>query len=115
MARRLLKSKIHRATVTDANVAYEGSVTLDSALMEAADIAPWEQVTIWDITNGERIETYAIPGQAGSGVVCINGAAALKIRKGDTVIIATFADYSEDHVWEHQPKRVLVDPENRIA
>ena len=114
MTRKLLKSKIHRATVTDANVAYEGSVTLDVALMEAADIAPWEQVSIWDVTNGERIETYAIPGKAGSGVVCINGAAALKVCKGDTVIIATFSDYAEDQVWEHQPKRVLVDAGNKF-
>lgn len=114
MTRRLLKSKIHRATVTDANIQYEGSVTVDSALMEAADIAPWEEVAIWDVTNGERISTYAIPGKAESGVVCINGAAAHKVRKGDVVIIATYADYPEELVGSHDPKRILVDPQNKI-
>ena len=109
MERRLLKSKIHRARVTDANLEYEGSVTLDSALMELANIAPWEVVAIWDVTNGERIETYVVPGKAGTGVVCINGAAAHKIHKGDIVILASFANYTEERAWDHNPKRIFVD------
>ncbi len=114
MKRILLKSKIHRATVTDANLEYEGSVTLDESLMQAADILPWEQVHIWDVTNGSRITTYAIPGKAESGVVCINGAGAHQIQKGDVVIIATFCEYEEDEAKQKEPKRVLVNAQNRI-
>src|SRR5947209_15119169 len=88
----MLKSKIHRATVTHADVDYEGSVTLDPRLLEAADILPYEKVHVWNVTRGTRLETYAIPGEAGSGVVCINGAAAHLARPGDLVIIATFVD-----------------------
>ncbi|OGQ46987.1 MAG: aspartate 1-decarboxylase [Deltaproteobacteria bacterium RIFCSPLOWO2_02_FULL_46_8] len=114
MQRRLLKSKIHRACVTDANLAYEGSVTLDSKLMEAADILPWEMVHIWDVTSGSRIITYAIPGKENSGVVCINGAAAHHVKVGDTVIIATFGEYEENVCRTHNPKRILVDEKNKI-
>ncbi|MDO8527968.1 MAG: aspartate 1-decarboxylase [Deltaproteobacteria bacterium] len=115
MKRILLKSKIHRARVTDANLEYEGSVTLDESLMKAADIVPWEQVHIWDVTNGSRIVTYAIPGKAESGVVCINGAGAHKVRTGDIVIIATFSDYEDNQAVPHEPKRILVDAGNVIV
>lgn len=114
MKRTLFKSKIHRATVTDANLEYEGSVTLDENLMKAADIIPWEQVHIWDVTNGNRLVTYAIPGKADSGVVCINGAGAHQIKIGDQVIIATFSEYEESETKTHEPKRILVDGQNRI-
>src|SRR5512147_875800 len=96
MRRSLFKSKIHRATVTDANLAYEGSVTIDSTLMRAADILPFERVHIWDVTNGSRLETYALEGEPGSGVVCVNGAAAHQVGPGDVVIIATFAEAEDD-------------------
>jgi aspartate 1-decarboxylase len=110
----LLKSKIHRATVTDANVEYEGSISIDAALMAAADILPWERVDVWDCTNGARLQTYAIPAEAGSGVVCINGAAAHLVKPHDVVIVATFAelDDAEAHGWE--AKRVFVDRHNRL-
>src|SRR5881398_142194 len=88
--RSMLKSKIHRATVTDANVDYKGSVTIDSRLLEAADILPFEEVHVWNVTSGTRLRTYAMAGEAGSGVVCINGAAAHLAKPGDIVIIATF-------------------------
>lgn len=114
MRRHLLKSKIHRAKVTDANVAYEGSVTIDSSLMKAANILPWEKVHIWDLTNGNRLETYAIPGKEGSGVVCINGAAAHHVKVGDLVIIATYAEYEEKDCYNFEPKRILVDEKNHF-
>ena len=114
MKRTLFKSKIHRATVTHANLEYEGSVTLDETLMKAADILPWEQVHIWDVTNGSRITTYAIPAKEGSGVVCINGAGAHQIKVGDTIIVATFADYEETLCLTHEPKKILVDSKNNI-
>ena len=112
MRRQMLKSKIHRARVTDANVAYEGSVTIDASLMQAADILPWEKVQIWDVTNGARLETYAIPGKEGSGVVCINGAAAHHVRIGDIVIIATYAEFENQDCLNLDPKRILVDANN---
>ena len=115
MKRTLFKSKIHRATVTDANLAYEGSITLDEDLMKAADILPWEQVHVWDVTSGNRLVTYAIPGKSGSGVVCINGAGAHLIQKGNIVIVATFAEYDEKSCQEHEPKRILVDKTNQIT
>ena len=113
MFRIMMKSKIHRATVTEANVDYVGSVTLDSDLMKAADILPHEKVQIADITNGARLETYAIEGPRGSGVVCMNGAAARLVTKGDRVIIMSFADYNEDEVTRHRPRVVFVDDDNR--
>ena len=115
MRRTLLKSKIHRATVTDANLDYEGSVTIDRALMEAADIVEHEQVQIYDVTNGARLTTYAIPGRAGSGVVCINGAAAHLVKAGDLVILATYAAFEEAEVRRHRARVVFVDAENAIA
>ncbi|MGC1275402.1 MAG: aspartate 1-decarboxylase [Planctomycetaceae bacterium] len=115
MRRTLLKSKIHRATVTEANLDYEGSVTIDRALMDAADIVEHEQVDIYDVTNGSRLTTYAIPGPSGSGVVCINGAAAHLVQAGDLVILATYAEYDEAELPRHRPRLVFVDAENAIA
>jgi aspartate 1-decarboxylase len=112
--RRMLKSKIHRAWVTDANVNYEGSLTLDSALLEAADILPFEQVHVWNVTRGSRLTTYAIAGEPGSGIVCVNGAAAHLARPGDIIIVATFADIEEAAARMHRPRVIFVDDGNRI-
>ena len=111
----MLKGKIHRATVTDANLQYNGSVTIDSDLLQASGILPHEAVDILDVTNGARITTYTLAGPPGSGVVCINGAAAHKASAGDVVIIACFglADAAEARGW--QPSLVYVDAANRIA
>ena len=114
MRRTLFKSKIHRATVTHADLDYEGSITLDADLMRAADILPYEKVAIWNVTRGSRFETYALEGPAGSGVVCINGAAAHHNSPGDLVIVATFAEMEEAEARAHQPVVVLVDGQNRI-
>jgi aspartate 1-decarboxylase len=116
MKRTMFKSKIHRATVTHANLAYEGSVTIDEVLMRAADILPYEKVAVWNATNGSRMETYAIPGKADSGVICLNGAAARHAQPGDIVILATFAegvDEAEAKAWK--PRVVRVDGGNRIV
>ena len=119
MRRRMMKSKIHRATVTDANLNYVGSITLDRRLMEAADILEWEQVTVLDIDNGARFETYAIPGEAGD--VCLNGAAARLVHPGDKVIVITYADYDESELagasregGGFTPRIVHVDGDNRM-
>ncbi|WP_417389329.1 aspartate 1-decarboxylase [Gimesia sp.] len=112
MKRVLLKSKIHRATVTEANLAYNGSVTIDRELMDAADIVEYEQVQIYNITSGTRLTTYAIIGEPGSGVICINGAAAHLVKPQDLVIIASYAEYKEKEARRHQPKVVLVDSQN---
>jgi aspartate 1-decarboxylase len=114
MRRSMFKSKIHRATVTQADVDYEGSVTIDASLMEAADIWAHEHVHIWNVTRGTRLETYALPGQPGSGVICINGAAAHLMHPGDLVIIATFAQMDDTEARAHRPKVVLVDEKNRV-
>lgn len=114
MKRTLLKSKIHRATVTDANLHYQGSVTVDPLLMEAADLVPFERVEIYNCTNGERFATYAIPGMPGRGEIVINGAAAHKATTGDVVILATYADYEDADCRSHQPSLVFVDGRNRI-
>lgn len=114
MLRQILKSKIHRARVTDACVDYEGSVTIDEELMKAASIAPWEKVLIANLNNGSRIESYAIPGEAGSGVICMNGGAARHAQKGDLVIIMTFAVLNEEEIEAHPPKVIYVDQQNRI-
>jgi aspartate 1-decarboxylase len=114
MQRTLLKSKIHRATVTDANLHYQGSVTVDPLLMKAADLLEWERVEIYNVTNGERFATYAIPGRPGAGEIVINGAAAHKAGAGDVVILATFASYDEAVVRSHRPSLVFVDEQNRI-
>src|SRR5690606_32382017 len=110
----LLKSKLHRATVTQAELHYMGSVTIDQDLLEAADILPFEQVQIYDITNGSRLTTYAISGPRGSGVVCINGAAAHLVRPGDLVIIASYAQYDEADLRHHRARVVMLDESNRI-
>ncbi len=114
MNRTLLKSKIHRATVTEADLEYEGSLTLDRNLMDAADLLPHEQVHIFNITNGYRFSTYVIEGKRESNVVCVNGAAAHLAREGDCLIIANFASYNEDEAKTHVPKLVYVDENNEI-
>ena len=113
MRRRMMKSKIHRATVTDANLNYIGSITLGRELMAAADILEWEQVTVLDIDNGARFETYAIPGEAAD--VCLNGAAARLVHPGDKVIVLTYADYEDAELQAgFDPLVVHVDGANRI-
>lgn len=111
--RTMLRGKIHRATVTGADLHYEGSVTIDEDLLEQSDIWPYERVDIWNVTNGERFSTYAITGQRGSGVVCINGAAAHKVSKGDLVIIAAFATLTDAEARDWKPRCVFVDERNR--
>ena len=111
----MMKSKIHRATVTQADLDYVGSVTLDAALMEAADLLEGEQVAIVDITNGARIETYVIPGERGSGVIGINGAAAHLVHPGDLVIIMSYAVLDDAEARALQPRVVHVDAHNRIV
>jgi aspartate 1-decarboxylase len=115
MQRKMLRGKIHRATITEANLHYQGSVTIDADLMEAADLIEYEQVEIWNITNGNRFSTYTILGERGSGTICINGAAAHKATTGDMVIIASFGWMSEDEARRHKPRVVLVDEANRIV
>jgi aspartate 1-decarboxylase len=110
MRRRMLKSKIHRATVTAADLHYIGSVSIDPALLAAADILEHEQVTVLDIDNGARFETYAIVG--GPGEICLNGAAARLVQIGDTVIILTYADFEDDELAGHVPRVVHVDQKN---
>ncbi len=114
MDRKMLKSKIHRATVTGADLHYEGSITIDLDLMEAADIIPYEAVCIWDVDNGNRFETYAIEGERGSGVICINGAAARMVAPKDLVIIASFVNMENEQALKHEPKLVFVDEKNRM-
>ena len=115
MMRIMMKSKIHRATVTQADLDYVGSVTLDGALMEAADLLEGEQVAIVDITNGARIETYVIPGERGSGVIGINGAAAHLVHPGDLVIIMSYAVLSDVEARAIEPRVVHVDERNHIV
>ncbi|MEK5109514.1 aspartate 1-decarboxylase [Cytobacillus sp. FSL K6-0129] len=114
MYREMLKSKIHRATVTDANLNYVGSVTIDKELMEHADILPNEKVHIVNINNGARFETYVIEGERGSGMVCLNGAAARLVQPGDLVIIISYSFFKEDEIFNLQSKAVLVDEENKL-
>lgn len=115
MMRTMFKSKIHRATVTEANLNYVGSITIDAELLKAADILEYEQVAVVNINNGARFETYAIAGPAGSGTVCLNGAAARLAQPGDLVIIITYAQMSEEELKRHRPTVVLVDQQNRIV
>jgi len=114
MIRSMMKSKIHRAHITESNLEYEGSITIDEGLLEKADIQEYEQVQIYNVTNGERFTTYAIRGGRDSGVMCVNGAAAHKAKKGDIVIIVTYGQYSETELASFQPKRVYVDDKNKI-
>lgn len=111
----MFKSKIHRATVTHADLEYEGSVTVDSVLLKAAGIRPYEQVHIWNVTQGTRLTTYALQGEPGSGLICVNGAAAHHNRPGDLVILATFADMTPEEADRHEPTVVMVDANNRIV
>ena len=113
--RTMLKSKIHRARVTDGNIAYEGSITIDKKLMEAADILPYEQVHILNINNGARFHTYAIEGKEDSGDICLNGAAARLVAKGDIVIILTYHELEEEQCRDYHPRLVYVDEKNRIT
>ncbi|MGH9206423.1 MAG: aspartate 1-decarboxylase [Acidimicrobiales bacterium] len=113
MRRRMMKSKIHRATVTDANLEYLGSISLDTDLMSLADIREHEQVAVLDIDNGARFETYAIAGAAGE--VCLNGAAARLVQRGDKVIVLTYADYEESELEHYEPRVVHVDTSNRAV
>ncbi len=110
----MLKSKIHRATVTHANLHYVGSLTVDRELMEAADLLPGEQVAVVDVTNGARLETYVIEGEPGSGVIGVNGAAARLIHEGDLVIVISYAQFADAEARAYQPRVVHVDGQNRV-
>ena len=113
MKRIMLNSKIQRATVTDTSIEYEGSITIDEELMEEANMLPFEQVRVYNISNGERFETYTIKGTRGSGEICVNGAAARKVTKGDLIIIASYIVMNEEEASKHRPKCILVDSKNR--
>jgi aspartate 1-decarboxylase len=115
MKRTMCKSKIHRATVTDANLNYAGSITVDPLLLDAADILEYEHVHVVDINNGARFETYAIRGEEGSGQVILNGAAARLVQPGDLVIIISYANYEAAELADFEPRLVFVDGNNRIA
>ncbi len=115
MQRQILHGKIHRATVTDARIDYEGSITIDGDLLRHADILPGEKVLIANLTNGSRIESYALEGAAGSGEICLNGGAAKYGKKGDLVIIMTFVVLNGEEVQQHKPRIVRVDADNRIV
>lgn len=112
MRRSILKSKIHRARVTEANLNYEGSITIDKDLMEAADIVNFEKVSVWNLANGARFDTYAVEGERKSGIICLNGAAARLVSVGDYIIIASFCELEEKEIASHNPKIVLVDETN---
>lgn len=115
MARVFVKSKIHKATVTQTDLQYEGSITLDPKLMVAADIEPYEQVHVLNLNNGNRLETYAIKGKAGSGVVCLNGAAARHAEKGDLIIVLTYESFAQLPPMGYQPTVVSVNAKNKIT
>ncbi|MGM0776678.1 MAG: aspartate 1-decarboxylase [Bacillota bacterium] len=115
MFRTLMNGKIHRATVTEANLNYVGSITIDTDIIEAVGMAPNEKVQIVNNNNGARFETYIIPGERGSGVICVNGAAARLVQEGDIVIIISYALVPDDKVPYHEPKVAIMDSSNRIA
>jgi aspartate 1-decarboxylase len=115
MLRRLMKSKIHRATITSADLHYEGSLTVDEDLMDAADLLEFEEIQVVNVNNGSRLSTYVIPGPRGSGVIQLNGAAARLGLPGDLVILISYADYSEQEVAHHHPRVVFVDDQNRMV
>lgn len=115
MYRTMLKSKIHRATVTDANLHYQGSITIAADLMESAGLLPYERVQVVDVDNGERLETYVLAGEAGSGVICVNGAAARLVNKGDTVIIMSYGILNDEELHGFHPTIVFVDEHNHIV
>jgi aspartate 1-decarboxylase len=110
----MLKSKIHRATIKQADLNYEGSLTVDKGLMEAVDLHPYERVMVYNINNGERFDTYAIEGKAGSGVIGLNGAAARKGMIGDQIIIVSYAFFSENELIDYSPKIILLNKSNQI-
>lgn len=115
MQRTMCKGKIHRATVTQANLNYIGSITIDQDLLDAANIYPYEKVQVVNITNGSRLETYTIAGARGSGVICLNGAAARLTAEGDLVIIISYAQYTDEEIRELVPQIVFVDENNRMT
>ena len=115
MQRTMMKSKIHRATVTAADLHYEGSLTIDADLLDAADILPNEQVHVWDVTNGTRLVTYALRGEPGSGAIQVNGAGARLIHPGDIIIIATYGQFDEMELRGFEPLVVAVDAKNRVV
>jgi aspartate 1-decarboxylase len=115
MLRKLLKSKIHRATLTRSDLNYEGSISVDVALLEAADIQPFEAVQVWNVNSGSRLETYALPADRGFGEICLNGAAARLGQAGDLVIVASFAWLAEEEARVAKPKLIFVDAGNRIV
>jgi aspartate 1-decarboxylase len=115
MLRRMLKSKLHRVTVTHSELEYEGSCAIDINLLKEANINEYEQIAIYNITNGKRFTTYAISAEQGSGIISINGAAAHKANPGDMLIIATYADYNEIELEKYSPSLVYVDSENNIT
>ena len=114
MQREFLNSKIHRATVTDANLEYVGSITIDEYLLEKSKIKEWEKVEILDVNNGERFQTYVMKGPAHSGMICLNGAAARKVQKGDKVIIVAYASLNEEEIKTHKPTIIIVNDKNEI-
>ena len=113
MFRTLMKSKLHRGTITGANLHYVGSITIDADLMDAADLLPNEKVQVVDIDNGARLETYVIPGERGSGDLCLNGAAARLVQPGDKIIVISYGVYSDAEAREHQPTVLVLDECNR--
>ncbi|MEK6538293.1 MAG: aspartate 1-decarboxylase [Nitrospirae bacterium RBG_16_43_11] len=115
MLREMLRAKIHRATVTEANLSYEGSITIDEDLIQAAGILPYEQVMVSNLHNGERFETYVIPGPKGSGHVCLNGPTARKGIVGDKIVIFCYEYYNEDELKAFKPKIIIVDEKNKIV
>ena len=115
MLRQFLNSKIHRATVTDANLNYVGSITIDETLMNASKIKEWQKVDILNINNGERFHTYVIKGKANSGMICLNGAAARKAQPGDKVIIIAYGLYNPEEIKDYKPTIVIVDDENKVT
>lgn len=115
MQRTMCKGKIHRATVTQANLNYIGSITIDQDLLDAADIYPYEKVQVVNVNNGSRLETYTIAGARGSGVICLNGAAARMTAEGDIVIIISYAQFNEQEIRSLEPHIVFVDEHNRIT
>ena len=114
MRRKMMHSKIHRATVTDADLHYEGSITIDEELMEAANILPYEWIHVWNVTQGTRLETYALPGPPGSGIICANGGAAHRNDPGDVVILCTYCELETEEAKQHRGTCVRVDEENNL-
>jgi aspartate 1-decarboxylase len=110
----MLKAKIHRATVTEANIDYDGSLTVDALLLEAAGILPHEMIHVWDVTRGTRLVTYAMRGEPNSGVMCVNGAGAHLVKPGDLVIVAAYAEMDEPEARKHRPTVIQVDEKNRL-